>query len=215
MYIDVLEILEISAQVTLKALKIDCLILTYCNEIFVNDFINKLYNQKSTIKELEVERFLSSLLSKIVVLENLDQLQINGVLQRSDHDKLCLQPFLNSLTNIKHLKKLSIWLMYTPDHTKPSFVISQDTLRHLTSLDCFIYNTIDVPNYGKNLLKLSIYNGEILTKSDLYLLFNNLSNLTFSQINCYNLNNDTLSKLPISNLRGNKMFSIMNIKNNT
>lgn len=201
--------IEMSPHIKLKVLQIDCSDLFKGEHDHYNNFKMKLEEHQS-LEKLSISNISCCLLSAILKLQNLKHLKINYIMNKyCSNYTVCLRSFLNSLSDMKHMKKLSI------DHELGSgellFMIPGCTLSLLTSFVGDIRNVTDVLHYGKNLLKLTIYNGDILTTSDLQLLFNNLTNIRYLQIDkCTHFKDNILTKL---NLKGNimKNYDLINV----
>lgn len=163
----------------------------------------------TSLHQLTLKMFPCCLLSVVSNLFNLKQLEVHFTVDDSNVCnviKLCLKTFIESLTNMKKLSKLSI-TPWSPDKvliysdTVPN--IPKNILNVLTSLDCHIENGLQIAHFNKDLKYLRIQNGNVLTANDLHFIFNNLINLrTLCIEKCDVFNDDILSELPISNLKG-------------
>ncbi|XP_060876563.1 uncharacterized protein LOC132949598 [Metopolophium dirhodum] len=92
-----------------------------------------------------------------------------------------------------------------------TFAIPECAYESLTSLDCSLDGSLCVLRAGKRLSSLRIRNGDILSAGGLRLLFENLIGLRHLWIdNCFCLDDDIMSGLPVSNLRGLVSLKIFN-----
>lgn len=158
------------------------------------------------LNQLKIKYLPCCLLSAVSKLQNLKRLKVHFTTnssQRCNVNRLCIQRFVESLSNMKELKELSI-IPWNQEQILCSIPAIPDcTLSLLTSLDCFIENRQQIVHFSNNLKYLRIQNGDILTPSDLHLIFNNFINLRHLYIdNCIILDDSIFEELPISNLKG-------------
>lgn len=193
---------DLPENIKLKVLQINCFKL---RNVGHEDFIifDERLGTHLSLEELDIANISCCMLSAILNLINLKRLTIRCICKHyCDEFKVCVQTFLNALSGMKQIKELSI--EHGSSYDKDLFEIPDCTFSLLKSFHGDVTNILDIVNYGQNLSKLTITNGEILSTSELSLIFNCLHQLKYLQINkCANFKNNTLSML---NLKGNIMF---------
>lgn len=192
---------DIPAHIKLKVLQIDCYKLRNKEHA---DYKNCkiILGKHLSLEELDISNISCCMLSEILNLHNLKYLTIRCISNDCNDFKICVQTFLNSLSNMKQIKELSI--EHGSSYDKELFEIPKQTFSSLKSFCGDVTYVLDIVNFGQNLSRLSINNGDTLSTSELWLVFNCLPNLKYLQIDkCTNFKNNTLSML---NIKGNIMF---------
>lgn len=168
-----------------------------------------LLNEHTFLEQLEVHMLPCCLLfsiSRLIYLKQLDLTYFPNPECPSVCFKECLQKFCDSLNDMTDLKQLSLLpaKQLTIAYYGVLPTIPQCTLDSLQSLDFYTNTNKEIIRLGKNLTKLRIRNGDLLTVSDFKLLFENHTNLKDLWIdNCCKLNDDVLLKSGIFNIKGN------------
>lgn len=206
--------LNMPAHIQLTDLKMDCFQLFNLDVTYLKKFQMKLETQRFSLRNIILENIPCCSLAGILALQNLESIKIKDITinkYKKCSSNVCIPTFLDAIGGLKHLKTFSIWSLHSYNslfvYNFSLFVFPQRTIRLLRSLDCLIYNVADLLNYGENLVRLTIFNGSILSTDHVSLIFEKLINLKYLQIdNCLALQKNMLSELPISNLRGNKIF---------
>jgi len=196
-----------------KHIKLKCLILEGTNSIYTQEETLKnnilTLTEHNTLEKLHLICFpCCSLSQAISKLHNLIHLTVRFSSSAHTPCKSCLQTFVDKLSLMKHIRTLTIrhWL---DDDLEVSqiYLIPDCVLKSLTALKCSINNSLQLINFGKNLTRLHIYNGQILSDNDFQLIFKNLTNLRHLLMeHCIQLNDDVLLCSPVSNLKGNKVW---------
>lgn len=173
------------------------------------NYFSALLNEHPFLEQLEVLMLPCCLLIEISHLIYLKQLDLT-FFPNSECPSLCLkeclQRFCDSMSCMTELKKLSLL------PAKPMTIayygvlpsIPKCTLDSLQSLDFYMNADKNIIRFGKNLTKLRIRNGDLLTVSDFKVLFENHTKLRDLWIdNCCTLTDDVLLNSGIFNIRGN------------
>lgn len=165
--------------------------------------------EQTTLEQLDISCFPCCFLLTVAKLHKLKYLKINFTTINNSvcvNKQACLQGFVESLKDMKELRTLILVPWNNNNeflHESPVLALPDCTLKSLTALNCKIQNGLEVMQLAKNLTRLKIPNGHILTTNELQLLFKNLVNLRYLKIqNCINLDDDILFHSPISNLKG-------------
>jgi len=174
--------------------------------MYVNDIL-KLITQVS-LQWLEINHLPARLLRAVSRLHDLRHLTLNLTIS---HDVVeCMREFAESLRDMTRIRTLAVNRVVAtsmdvgPDVVLQTFAIPECAYESLTSLDCSLDGSLCVLRSGKRLSSLRIRNGDILSAGGLRLLFENLIGLRHLWIdNCFCLDDDIMSGLPVSNLRGN------------
>lgn len=205
--VDVINLsMKIPAHITLNSFKISGMGINCDDETYVNDFKLNLEIHKYSLEKLEIRNIPCCLLAVVKVLQNLKHLTIRNITSSSfcANNNQCLISFVNSLSHLKHLKELTL---RSNNYEYAMFVIPQSTISSLTLLNCSLTNIKDVCKYGKHLTRLTMFKC-FVTSSDLVNICTNLLNLRYLKVFHYNSirGYNMIPHIPLSNLKGNKMF---------
>lgn len=202
--------LELPKHIQLNSLILDCANSMYfAKEKPIDlDKLKLILEKHTTLQQLDISCFPCCLLLTVAKLHKLKYLKVNFTTNNNSvciNKQACLQGFVELLKDMKELRTLI--LVPWNNIESPSLALPDYTLRSLTSLNCKIQNGLKVMELAKNLTRLQIPNGDILTTNDLQLLFKNLNSLRYLKIhNCIKLDDDILLHSPISNLKGKEIL---------
>ncbi|XP_022165680.1 uncharacterized protein LOC111030474 [Myzus persicae] len=172
-----------------------------------------------SLQWLEINHLPARLVGAVSRLHNLRHLTLNLTIGHADME--CLREFVESLRDMKRIRTLAVNRVVETsmdvglNAVLQTFAIPECAFESLTSLDCSLDSSLCVLRTGKRLSSLRIRNGDILSAGDLQLLFENLIGLRHLWIdNCLCLDDDIMSGLPVSNLKGIsiKYFTAGNIR---
>lgn len=160
-----------------------------------------------SLQWLEINHLPARLLTAVSGLHGLRHLTLN--LTISPDDVKFLREFSESLSDMKRIRTLAVNRAVTTsvdegrDALLQTFAIPECAYESLTSLDCSLDGSLCALRAGKLLSSLRIRNGDVLSADGLRLLFENLVGLRRLWIdNCVWLDDDVMSGLPVSNLKG-------------
>lgn len=203
--------INLPSHIKLKYLTLDCLQplnIDFSDEhlIIFKELSLKLSMHVSLL-QLDIKMFPCCLLSSLSKLHNLEQLKVQFIFNSSNRCNViesCFLKFVESLINMKKLRKLSLIPVNQDGELMcPIPDIPKDILDVLTLLDCVIENGRQITYFNKNLKYLRIRNGNVLTTNDVHFIFNNFLNLKSLWIDgCCVLDDELVSVLSISNLKG-------------
>ncbi|XP_022176469.1 uncharacterized protein LOC111037929 [Myzus persicae] len=168
-----------------------------------------------SLQWLEINHLPARLVGAVSRLHNLRHLTLNLTIGHADME--CLREFVESLRDMKRIRTLAVNRVVETsmdvglNAVLQTFAIPECAFESLTSLDCSLDSSLCVLRTGKRLSSLRIRNGDILSAGDLQLLFENLIGLRHLWIdNCLCLDDDIMSGLPVSNLKGLISLKIFN-----
>lgn len=196
-----------------KTIKLKSLVLCVVNEAHnLEKFSLTLDVHSMTLQQLDISHIPCCSLVLLTKLQNIKILKIlytTDINSQCDGSMACLNRFSESLSCLKNISSLTIVPVLTFDLSM--ITIPNCVLSSLNSLDCAIENCQKLVDVGRNLISLTIQNGDTLTASDLQYLFGNHTNLRHLIIyKCINLNDDILMKSPPSdNLKGKKLIVLL------
>ncbi|XP_025192219.1 uncharacterized protein LOC112592404 [Melanaphis sacchari] len=188
--------------------------LSTCRTIDYDKLESALALQVS-LQWLEINHLPARLLAAVSGLRGLRHLTLNLNISRDDVG--CLREFSESLRDMKRIRTLAVNRVVATSADKErdmllqTFAIPECAYESLTSLDCSLDSSLCALRAGKRLTSLRIRNGDVLSAGSLRLLFENLVGLRRLWIdNCVCLDDDVMSGLPVSNLRGLVSLKIFN-----
>eukprot|EP00102_Acyrthosiphon_pisum_P019774 XP_016656984.1 PREDICTED: uncharacterized protein LOC107882707 isoform X2 [Acyrthosiphon pisum] len=159
-----------------------------------------------SLQWLEINHLPARLLGAVSRLHDLRHLSLNLTISHDDVE--CLREFAESLRDMTRIRTLAVNRVVATsmdvglDVALQTFAIPKCAYESLTSLDCSLDGSLCVLRAGKRLTSLRIRNGDILSAGGLQLLFENLIGLRHLWIdNCFCLDDDIMSGLPVSNIR--------------
>lgn len=184
----------------LKSLVLD-LKNTYTNQSSeIENF--KILSQCILLEQLEIDHLPLWLLPTVSKLCNLRHLTVKYSI-RSGDDLELLKSFVDSLKDMKYIRKLSFNIVAEDfDIVHPIFGFPDCIFTSLTSLDCSLDANLRRIVFSENLISLRIRNAHNLSVSFLQKILTNVPNVKHLHIDrCSIIDDSNFVDLPISNLK--------------
>lgn len=162
----------------------------------------KILSQCILLEQLEIDHLPLWLLPTVSKLCNLRHLTVKYSI-RSGDDLELLKSFVDSLKDMKYIRKLSFNIVAEDfDIVHPIFGFPDCIFTSLTSLDCSLDANLRRIVFSENLISLRIRNAHNLSVSFLQKILTNVPNVKHLHIDrCSIIDDSNFVDLPISNLK--------------